>query len=380
MPPCERPKAMARAYRVASSPANRYAKMARPCSAEPDEQGLQPADAVGDPARHQPAHHPEPEHEREHARAVRRVEPEIEHERDDVDLGHRHRRAAAHPRDAQQPLQRAAGEPERAPAGPAPSLGTVFVIDERGPVEHEAQGQHREQGQVSQSVERRPPAIGVDEMLQHGRPYRARHVGAADHDPEREAAARGEPVGDVRSHRREGRGHAEQPAQEPQRDAEVPQLGGAGREEQPPGQAETCEQRGGDDAEAIGNPPHHDSAEAEADHEQGVRHGARSAAGAELRRGGFQDEDRGVHRRARDGHEQERGDEPGDGVDVGGSGGGHLGRGVQTVRQCSGFRGRSALRPLPARRTRFKSVSGHATIFHPTAGSRARSAGTKHRR
>ena len=72
-----------------------------------------PADPIADEARGQAAHDAEAQHQRQHLRAPRRAVPEIAAVRDDVDLRHRHRDAAAHAGDDQHGLQRGRRHPQR---------------------------------------------------------------------------------------------------------------------------------------------------------------------------------------------------------------------------------------------------------------------------
>jgi hypothetical protein len=178
--------------------------------------------------------------------------------------------------------------------------------DRRGPAQEQRQrrhGQHAEDGQTEIGG---APAGAVDEVLHHRRPHRAGQVVAAHADGHRDAPAAGEPQRGVGHQRREGGGDAEQADQQSVGQCELPQAARStrGRKSQP--QAGSADQRYHHHAEAVGQPPHEDAADAKADQRQGVGKRGIGAHRAEIALHGRQHHRRTVHADATDGHQRQR--------------------------------------------------------------------------
>ncbi len=221
-------------------------------------------------------------------------------------LRHRHRDAAGEPGDDEQRLQRARGQPERMRRARRRHGAPVRMIRERRlPAQQQRERQHARDAEDADADIRGSPAGAADEVLDDRRPHGAGEVVAARDDRDRDAAPAREPQRRVGEERREGR-RAAGADQHAVRQGEIAdrrrQRGGriAG------GKQQRAERDGNEDAETIGQPPHPDAGQPEADHRQRVGQRRVRARDAEFRlHGGQRDDDR-PHADAADGGEGHR--------------------------------------------------------------------------
>ncbi len=180
--------------------------------------------------------------------------------------------------------------------------------------QHQRQRQHGRDAEDAYADVGLAPAGGVEEILHHWRPECAAEVVAACADRHRDAAAAVEPERGVGDQRRECRRAAEKADQHALRQRELPQAAGESRGDEAQSHAAGTDEDRDDDAEPVGKPAHEDAAEAEADHGERVGEGRVRASHAELRLHRRQRHGHGIHARAADGHQRERGSEPQPGV------------------------------------------------------------------
>ena len=274
----------------------------------PNQQGAQTADTIREPARHHAAHDPEAEHERQHLSSARGRIAEIEHVGHDMHLGHGHSDATSHPGHADQALQQIRRHRERSmlqwldrsiPAIRGLGLGPAG--------QQRAQRQHRAKREHGEPHISRTPAVDVHEVLKNGRPHRTRHVAPTDGDADCESAPDRKPVGYVGDQGREYERCAQKSAQHAEGETELGHRRGKTRRVETRRQAQAANNSRHDDAESVRQASHDDATDAKTDHEERVGKRGGAAAGFELLCHGREDDDRGVHRRAADGHQRQGG-------------------------------------------------------------------------
>ena len=179
----------------------------------------------------------------------------------------------------------------------------------RRPAQPQCERQHRHDAERPDAEKRLAPARALDVVLDDRRPDGAGKVVAAREDPDRDAAPPPEPQRHVREQRREGRRAAETD-EEPVRERVLPQALRRGGRGVAGAERDRADDDRHHDAEAVGEPPHRDAADAEADHRQRVgqrRVPARDAEGRLHRR--QRDDDR-PHADTADRRQQQRDGEP----------------------------------------------------------------------
>ena len=151
-------------------------------------------------------------------------------------------------------------------------------------------------------------------MLDDRRPDRAGDVVAAGADRDRDAAPALEPERGVGDQRREARRAADQAEQDAVDDREGPDAAGQAGGDEADAEAGGADAERHDDAAPVGEAPHEDAADAEADHQQRVGQRRVGARDAELGLHARQDDGDDVHRAAADRHQHQGDGEAAPGV------------------------------------------------------------------
>ena len=177
----------------------------------------------------------------------------------------------------------------------------------RPPAQHHGQRQHGGEAEQPDPGMGLPPSDGVDEVLDHRRPGRAREVVAAGAERDGDAAPAAEPERGVGQQRPEHRRRAEHADQHAIGDGEEPQaLHPRGGEIAEP-EGDAADDRRHHHAEAVGEPAHQHAARHQAEGDQGVGQRGAGAVDAELGLHRRQHDDHGPHPDAADRAEADRG-------------------------------------------------------------------------
>ena len=189
----------------------------------------------------------------------------------------------------------------------APGLATLVATTAAGGRARmrEREPGHRHAGEDAEADVSLAPADAGDEMLDDRRPDRAGDIVAAGADRDGDAAPALEPKRGVGDQRRKARRAADQAEQHAVNQGEGPDAARQAGGDEAEAEAGGADQERHGDAAPVGEAPHEDAADAEADHQQRVRQRRVGASDAELGLNARQDHSDDVHRAAANRHQQQ---------------------------------------------------------------------------